>query len=230
MRRTIEELLADVPIDFGGGCSVEKAHVLAWLIRHGRLAASVDVGVYRGRSFIPQAWAHRMYTGGIAYGVDPYSRVEACQHDNPRLADELDRWVETTDFDDLYDDVQDICRRLGLRDNSELMRMTSSAAAKGFVDRGVSLGLIHIDGNHDTAAVTQDVRDYMPLLQIGGFLVLDDISWTSVRPAVELAAEQLIRIYQHVDDYNDFAVFWKGGSRVRAALLSAALRRVGRPG
>jgi hypothetical protein len=56
-RAEIEDLLALAPSDFGGGCSPEKAHVLLWLIKHGRPAASCDIGVYRGRSFFPQALA-----------------------------------------------------------------------------------------------------------------------------------------------------------------------------
>jgi len=125
MRRDIEDLLGDVSADFGGACSARKAHVLAWLIKHARMRASCDIGVYRGRSFLPQAWAHREFTGGVVYGIDPYSHVAAEQHDNLRLRGEFERWAAATDFDKLYEEVLQACRDHGLEQNAEMLRMTS---------------------------------------------------------------------------------------------------------
>ena len=72
LRRELSHLLTKIPIDFGGGCSVRKAHVMAWLISRFQLKQSLDIGVYRGRSLLPQSLAHRLSGGGIAYGVDPW--------------------------------------------------------------------------------------------------------------------------------------------------------------
>ncbi len=164
----------------------------------------------------------------MAYGIDPYSRTAAEQSDNPTLRAQLDRWLQTTDFDALYRDVLAILERQHLTANAEFLRMTSSQAVEVLRQRSIRFGLVHVDGNHDTEEVVDDVRNYLPLVQPGGFLVLDDISWDSVRPAVAVASAQFVHIYQHVDATNDYAVFWNGTSRVRAAYLRAALRRVGR--
>jgi len=51
----LEEILGEIKIDFGGGCSFEKAYVMAWLIANYQLKSTVDIGVYRGRSLFPQA-------------------------------------------------------------------------------------------------------------------------------------------------------------------------------
>lgn len=228
-RREIAALLAATPSDFGGGCSLEKAHVLAWLIRRGRLHSTCDIGVYRGRSLLPQALAHSKYTGGVAFGIDPFSRIAALQEDNLQLKPELDQWSAATDFDALYLEVCSTLRLRGLDGNVELLRMTSSQAVEVLRSRSVRFGLVHVDGNHDTTEVLEDVESYLPLLQAGGFLVLDDISWDSVKPAVRFARDHLVELYVRVDAQNDYAVFWNGTSRLRAFYLALALRWIGLP-
>jgi Methyltransferase domain len=209
LRTQIINLLASIPIDDGGGCSASKAYLMASLIRELRTQASLDIGVYRGRSLFPQALAHRRYTGGIAYGVDPWSKDEAREDDNPALRRELDRFVETTDFDVIYREVDRLRRAAAIENHCALLRMTSAAAAAHFRERGVMFGLIHIDGNHDTATVVQDVRNYEPLLLDNGILIMDDVSWDSVRPAYELLVATMPKLIERVDALNDYAVFWK---------------------
>lgn len=76
--------------------------------------------------------------------------------------------------------------------------------------------------------MVHDVTDHLPLVEDCGFLVVDDVSWESVKPAIEVASRQMIRIYQRIDAENDYFVFWKGASRLRAAYLNAAIKYVGR--
>src|SRR5689334_19341101 len=124
LNAAVQEVIAQIPVDFGGGCPPKKAYAMAWLIRAERLRTSLDIGVYRGRSLMPQAVAHRDYTGGIAWGVDPYSRTEAVQNDNPVLRERLDDFVRTTDFDRLYEDVLALRQALGVEAHCTLVRQT----------------------------------------------------------------------------------------------------------
>ncbi len=208
LRTQIANLLAQIPMDFGGGCSASKAYVMASLIRERNIHASLDIGVYRGRSLLPQALAHRRYTGGVAYGVDPWSRDEAMQADNAALKAALDRFVETTDFEAIHRDVDELRRKFAVERNCVLVRKTSAAAIAEFREMGQTFGLIHVDGNHDTAIVVQDVLDSMRLLDGEGILVMDDVSWDSVKPAYDLASSRMTRLFQRVDPANDYAVFW----------------------
>jgi hypothetical protein len=205
----IVDLLAGIPLDFGGGCSASKAYLMASLIRELRLKTSLDIGVYRGRSLLPQALAHRRYTGGVAYGVDPWAKDDSRQSDNPALKHDLDRFVETTDFEAIYRDVESLRKTAAVESHCALVRKTSAAAAAQFRERGMTFGLIHVDGNHDTAAVVQDVQDFVPLLQRDGILVMDDVSWDSIRPAYDMLAAIMPRLFQRIDAVNDYAVFWK---------------------
>jgi predicted O-methyltransferase YrrM len=88
--------------------------------------------------------------------------------------------------------------------------------------------LVHVDGGHDSATVLRDVRDVLPRLRAGGFLVLDDVSWPSVHPAYELAARHLDVLHQRSTGSDDFAVLRRRGSRLELAELRALLRHVGR--
>ncbi|MCC6728095.1 MAG: class I SAM-dependent methyltransferase [Chthonomonadales bacterium] len=225
----VRSLLGEIPLDFGGGCSVFKAYLMAWLIRKHGVTESVDIGVYRGRSLFPQALAHRA-TGGRVYGVDPWEAGEVMEHDNAELREQIRRFVETTDFGAIYRSVDDFRVSHGLADHCVLVRKTSQEAAEEFRGRGASFGLIHVDGNHDTRLVVQDVQLYLPLLREGGFMVLDDASWGSVQPALRLLEQSAQPLFALTDreKANDFAVFWKGGSRMDALGLRLALRRLPR--
>jgi hypothetical protein len=224
----VQRVLAGIPIDFGGGCSVSKAHVMAWLIHRFRLRTTLDIGVYRGRSLFPQAIAHARYSGGVVYGVDPWCAEEAREHDHEELREELARFAETTDFEAIYQEVATFRRELDLANHCVLMRATSEQASMQFQQQAVLFDLIHIDGNHDTRVVMRDVELYRPLLAGNGFLVLDDVSWKSVRPAYWALREDVTLLLQRRDSQNDYAVFSNHGSRLDVAWLRVALAWHGR--
>jgi predicted O-methyltransferase YrrM len=207
----VESVLNAVAIDFGGGCSASKAHVIAYLISHFKSANALDIGVYRGRSFLPMCVAMRENGNGVAHAVDPWSKTEAVEKDNHRLRAEIDQWIERLDFEAVYRSVVENVHAHGLDTFARIHRTTSRNAAALFSSLQISFDLIHIDGNHDTDAVLADVDTYLPLLAEGGICILDDISWTSVRPAVErvLATCRVLmwRVTAHPED--DYAVFVK---------------------
>jgi len=220
LRGEVERALATIPVDFGGGCSVRKAHVMAWLIRRFGLRTSLDIGVYRGRSLVPQAIAHRLSGGGTVYGVDPWCALEADERDHVALRAEISDFVATTDFEQLYRDVVQGIADLGVAPYTTIIRTTSGDAARRFTADGTRFGLIHVDGNHDTKPVLRDVRDYLPLLEPGGFLVMDDVSWPSVAPAVAEVSRQARLVLWRVaaDRRDDYAVFRKPGGRWAPAM------------
>lgn len=205
----INRIYLNVPQDFGGGCSMEKALAMSLLIKEFNLQNTVDIGVYRGRSLFPQAIAHKLFSKGIVYGVDPYTKEAANQNDYPEIQKELDSFVSNTDFQKLFDEVSSIINKNYI-DNCVLIRKKSSDAAKEFSENNKKLDLVHIDGNHDTKFVLEDVENYLPLLSKKSFIVLDDISWKSVSPALELLNKEMNFISQKIDKTNDFAIFSKG--------------------
>src|SRR5688572_6839106 len=111
-----------LPADIGGGASAGKAQVLAWLIARRDLQVTVDIGVYRGRSLLPQAVAHRFSTGGMVYGIDPWSRTEAVQSDLRWLRPMLASWEREVDLDAAYESVVAALAEAGLQAHCTLLR------------------------------------------------------------------------------------------------------------
>jgi len=76
-------------------------------------------------------------------------------------------------------------------------------------ENDINFGLVHIDGNHDTEFVLKDVLNYVPLVKKGGIILLDDISWDSVKPAMEAINIRSHFIGRVINEKNDFAIFIK---------------------
>jgi hypothetical protein len=228
LRRQVSEAVEGIQIDFGGGCSVSKAYLMAWLISKYQITSSIDIGVYRGRSLVPQAVAHREFTGGKAYGVDPWLNSEVRETGNPAIREAIDSFVDTTNFPAIYEEVDALIRRLRLDQNCTLVRQKSCDAIHYFENERISFGLIHIDGNHDSDRVMEDVSLYLPRLCSAGFVVMDDISWDSVKSAYVVVSKRFCKLFQRIDKLNDYAVFWDAPSRAAASLLRARLMLVGR--
>jgi len=207
--REIENVYAEIPSDSGGGCSVQKGLTMAAFIMEYNLEKTADIGVYRGRSLFPQAIAHKKYTNGIVYGIDPYSKEAAIQNDHPEINDLLSDFLNNTDFNKIYTDVIRMVNKKGYEKNCLLVREKSEDAINFFKQNKMQLGLIHIDGNHDTIYVMKDINNYFPLVKQDGIIVLDDISWNSVKPAYEYLLSNASFVGQYVDNQNDFGLFMK---------------------
>lgn len=81
----LKELLSEIKVDFYGGCSLEKAYIMAWLIANFKLKSTVDIGVYRGRSLFPQDLAHKRFSNGIFDSIALWDSKLAHQNDNKEL-------------------------------------------------------------------------------------------------------------------------------------------------
>jgi hypothetical protein len=217
----LNQIYKYAPVDFGGGCSYEKALTLAFLIKKYNLKHTADIGVYRGRSLFPQSLSHKLNTTGIAYAIDPYDCSAAIQVDRLDIKDKLEEFAKQTNFGQIYEEVKKLVHEFELNNNTKFIRNKSHDASTYFKEKNIKLGLVHIDGNHDTNFVMQDVYDYVPLLEDNGFIVLDDITWESVRPAYEYLNKHLIHIGEFVNPMNDYAVFTNMNSS-NFALISEA--------
>jgi hypothetical protein len=203
----LNQIYIHTPIDFGGGCSHEKALVIGFFIKEFNFQNTVDIGVYRGRSLFPQSLAHKFYTNGTVFGIDPYDKQAAIQTDRKDISSSLSSFVEETNFDQIYSDVKNLTKEFHLSKHTCFLRTKSSDAVTYFSENLIKVDLVHIDGNHDTKYVMQDVIDYLPLLKENGIIVLDDISWNSVKPAYRELGKELFHLADFVNDYNDFSVF-----------------------
>jgi hypothetical protein len=201
----IDPIINHVAADFGGGSPRHKLLLMSHLAWKFRLKTYVEIGVYRGRSLFPLAYVLKQ-NSGMAYGVDPYSRESAYEVDvDPALRQAISDFIDQTDYDDIYQNVQQLRTKLGLVTHCEILRETSQNAVRFFAENQISVDMLHIDGNHDTRFVLSDVTSYMPLIAPNGFMIMDDTDWASVRPAFELALSRTALVLEA----KGFAIFMK---------------------
>ncbi|NGY37441.1 class I SAM-dependent methyltransferase [Flavobacterium sp. XN-5] len=232
--KSVENVLSDaikknhsiIPTDDGGGCSHQKALLMSVLIAKFKIKRTADIGVYRGRSLFPQVIAHKLYSKGIAFGIDPYSKDAAIQFDKPELQHILDEFILNTDFNELYERVSEIIESNKYQEHCMIVRKKSTDAVSEFINKKIKFGLIHIDGNHDAKFVMEDVHNYLPLLEDKSFIVLDDVSWNSVKPAYSLLKNEMILIDEFIYENNDFALFGKGFSVTQVNNLKKLFKKI----
>jgi hypothetical protein len=213
LRAEMRRVQDEQPIDSGGGATLTKVLVLADLIVAHDLRTIVELGVYRGRLLLPLGRLLADLGRGEAIGIDPYSAQAAIQTDAHAVGFDLPAWALEQDWEGLQAEVAAAIDRWQLGGHMRLVRERSLDAASHFARE--SIDLLHVDGNHDAAAVAADLEAYLPAMRQGGFVVLDDASWASVLPQIQrLTAEQrlifsLFDVGSTLDQLgaNDFAVF-----------------------
>lgn len=183
LRQGIEEVSRGIVVDEGGGASLLKVTILGELIVAHGVERVVEIGVYRGRLMLPLGRLMAQLGRGEVVGIDPYSAAAAVQHDAEVEGLDLVEWPTTVDWDGLHRDVIDGISRWGLEGHARLVRERSEDAAGQFA--GSAIDMLHVDGNHDRAAVTADLELFLPYMADGALLVMDDISWPSIRPVFE---------------------------------------------
>lgn len=165
-----------------------KVLLLAELIVSRQLERIVEIGVYRGRLMLPLGRLMARLGRGEMVGIDPYAAEAAVQRDVEREGIDLVEWPTTVDWEGIHREVTGAIARWSMEGHARLIRQRAEDAAPSFAERPIDL--LHVDGNHDLAAVTRDVELYLPYLRDGGYLVMDDIAWPSVRPVYERLAEE----------------------------------------
>ncbi|HEX2160303.1 MAG TPA: class I SAM-dependent methyltransferase [Thermoleophilaceae bacterium] len=212
LRDEMSRLNGEIRVDEGGGASALKVLAIADAIVANRLRHVVEIGVYRGRLLLPLGILMRALDGE-AIGVDPYSAAAAVQSDSHGRSIDLASWAQQVDWQGIHDDVQARIATLGIDCHCRIVRKRSEDAADDFAP--ASIDLLHVDGNHDRAAVERDVALFLPKVRPGGFVVMDDAAWPSVRPTCERLADEHELVLQLFDGTgmldgvggNDFALF-----------------------
>jgi hypothetical protein len=158
LRRDLEAVSASIPVDNGGGASLLKVLLLAELIVAEELTRVVEIGVYRGRLFLPLGRLMARLGRGEMVGIDPYSAGAAVQRDVELQSIDLVRWPSTIDWEAMYREVSDGIGRWKMGESARLIRKRGEEAPRRVADAPIDL--LHGDGNHHPAAVTPDGELY----------------------------------------------------------------------
>lgn len=163
-----------------GWCWDEKAIAMAQLILDTRPLTVVEIGVFGGRSLIPQALALKSLGAGVAYGIDPWRREDALEGS----LSEADRaWWATVNLDQIHGGCMRAIWEAGVEEHCLVVRSHSRHCPRLF---GGGIDILHVDSCHSEEASTRDVTLYLPQVRAGGHIWFDDINWPTVAKAVSL--------------------------------------------
>ncbi|MBI2805808.1 MAG: class I SAM-dependent methyltransferase [Planctomycetes bacterium] len=127
---------------------------------------------------------------GVAYGIDPWTKQAALEG---MIDPENIHFWDQCPYEITYTDCVKAIKRLGLQGYCRLIRAQAHTVANQFAE--ISVGLLHLDGNHSAEPTIRETREWFPKVAVGGFIVVDDIAWKeadvfTVRPAVEWMLER----------------------------------------
>jgi hypothetical protein len=161
------DVYSQINSDFGGGSPLFKTYLMAYLIKYSMLKTFVEIGVYRGKSFLPLAYVIKQ-NEGLSIGIDPYIASCAREYDlDEEKRIKVNKFIDSLDFDQIYKDVLDKKEIFGLSSGCIIIRETSENAYEYVKDVKHEIDMLHIDGNHDTKYVEMDAEKYIPMVRSG---------------------------------------------------------------
>lgn len=178
MKEVFTQIESFVP-NANGWATLEKAHALAALVLSTRPKLVVEVGTYAGRSAVPMAIALKHIGQGTLIGIDPYDAQASAENENGPNSE----WWLRLDHNKILDEFNGYVARFGLQNVVKLIRQRSN-----HVEPPENIDIFHCDGSHAEQAMI-DVSRFAPKVVSGGFVILDDLHWSS--NAVSAAAAWL---------------------------------------
>ncbi len=206
LRSGIESVVATLE----GWCSLEKALAMVELILDTRPEVVVEVGVFGGKSLIPQALALAEAQRGCIYGIDPWKKEAALEGSNDPANDD---WWARVDLAGIHQRCAEAVWSRGLDRHAVLIRAPSLVAVNLFAN--TSVDVLYLDGNHSQECSTADVKAWLPKVKPLGFIWFDDTDWATTKKAFG----QLKARLNYIRDVGTCALFHK------AKLISTGHRK-----
>ena len=127
---------------------------------------------------------------------------------DPEFLKQQESRLNKINVDEIYQYILDTIKVLNYGNNVVFLRQPSSEAINYFIENNVFFDLMSIDGSHDTKDVMSDINLYLPRLKDNGFLVMDDVSWESVKPVYNYVKNKMLLIYAS----EHFSIFQKSSN------------------
>ena len=176
------DLMETVP----GWCSNEKALLMMDVIKENKCKCCVEIGVFSGKSLLPIAKALQYNKKGTVCAIDAWDPSEVVKGFNPSDSDYT--WWGKQDFNLFYDNTSKLIKNNKLNKFCVLVKATSHVASYQFDNE--TIDFIHFDGNHNEEFAFQDILDYYPKVKNGGFILLNDPNWKSLKLSLVFLLER----------------------------------------
>lgn len=199
---TIQDYIQVTLPTLEGWATAEKCGRMAEVIAATSPKLAVEIGVFGGRALFLIGLAMREAGGGVAWGIDPWTKESALEGENdPENSD----WWAKLDLEEIYSKTLSSIVASKLTRECRVIRERSDVAVKMFDDDSVDF--LHLDGNHSEAASTTDVRVWAPKLKQHATLVVDDVDWPSVGAALRRIRELGFRVIHDGGTYQILSRF-----------------------
>lgn len=174
----------DIVNKIEGWCSVDKMTKLYNLIVYTKPDIVVEIGVFAGKSLIPQALALKDNKHGTIIGIDAWDKNESIKnvHDKNNI-----KWWSEINHEDIYNKCVKYINDNNLQSHVKLIKSTSKDCISEIPD---NIDILHIDGNHEEMNSCMDVELYVPKIRKGGYLWFDDAKWSQTQKAVKLIEDK----------------------------------------
>ncbi len=169
-----------------GWCSQEKAALIMDLIHEHQCTRCIEIGVFAGKSLFPIAQALRYQKNGVVFGIDAWNPSDAVAGFRP--SDSSYSWWNEIDYEKLHRSTLHWIFNKGLESYCSIIRTPSNYAAKFFEDG--TIDFIHLDGNHNEWHSYQDALSFFPKVRDGGFILLNDPNWISMKRSLVFLLER----------------------------------------
>lgn len=165
---------------------------------------SVELGVFAGRSALPIAIAHKDLGRGSLIGIDAWSIDATKEGQNSSENDEW--WEKNSQLEKMEEYFNTSIETLQLTGWVMPVKGKSENLVGSITDNIITL--LHIDGNHSEEKSCLDVTLWLPKVVAGGYVVLDDTGWDTVKKAYGMLKETCELVFEKEGE-NSYTVFKK---------------------
>lgn len=195
-----------------GWCTKEKALTMMELIKKNKCKQCIEIGVFAGKSLFPIAKTLQYNGTGIVYAIDPWEASESVKGFN--LKDPNYAWWNNLNYNQIYESTSNLIIKNKLNKFCTLVKRTAKQAQSLFSDN--SIDFLHLDGNHNEPYTFQDLITYFPKVKDGGYILLNDANWLSMRKSLVFLLEKT-DIISSFSPKATFYVFRKNNKKSREA-------------
>lgn len=164
--------------DLPGWAPQGKMREMAALVLAERPRTVVEVGVFGGRSALPQIAALARTGSGLFIGIDPYDG--GVYAEGEKTAQEA--WMRDFDYEPVRQAFLAELGKYRLEPFVKLERVRACDFLPGFVDGAIDV--FHLDGCHYPDVALSDMRLAWPKLAPGAAVWVDDTNWDSLAPTI----------------------------------------------
>lgn len=189
-----------------GWCSDLKAHTLIDLILKAQPKVVVEIGVWGGKSLVPMACALQSLGEGTVFGIDPWDNQASIEETMEEA--NRDFWGYAN-HNVILHSLKSKINQFQLHNEIVLIEDTSEHATPI-----PHIDMLHIDGNHSQKKSYLDVTKWVPLMNSGGWIIFDDMTWCekgvfTTAKAVEWLDQHCIKVAQFTDIFCTWGIWVK---------------------